>query len=125
MFRSLCYQGCRVEGRAQARAGDRQLFSIYLDWRLAAMRGMRTPMIVEAHPVTDSLTGFPPAREGMQVNALVFQRAPQPFSAIPVVKTNALGLGYSSLVHGLFNRCLVSDRLTHGTSLSLITNLRL
>ena len=36
-------------------------------------------MIVEAHPVTDPLTGFAPAPEGMQVDALVLQRAPQPF----------------------------------------------
>ena len=36
-------------------------------------------MIVEDHPVADPLTRLPPAREGMQVNALVLQRAPQPF----------------------------------------------
>ena len=36
-------------------------------------------MIVEAHPVTDPLSGLEPAREGMQVDALIFQRAPQPF----------------------------------------------
>ena len=36
-------------------------------------------MIVEDHPVADPLTGLPPAREGMQVDALVLQRAPQPF----------------------------------------------
>ena len=35
-------------------------------------------MIVKAHPVTDSLIGFPPAREGMRINALEFHRAPQP-----------------------------------------------
>ncbi len=37
-------------------------------------------MIVEDHPVADPLTGLPPAREGMQVDALVLQRAPQPFN---------------------------------------------
>lgn len=68
-----------MEGRAQAPAGGRQPFSIYPDRRLAAMRGMRAPMIVEAHPVTDPLTGFAPAPEGMQVDALILQRAPQPF----------------------------------------------
>ena len=36
-------------------------------------------MIVEAHPVTGPLTGFAPAREGMQIDALLLQRAPQPF----------------------------------------------
>lgn len=36
-------------------------------------------MIGEAHPVTDPLTGFAPALEGMQVDALVPQRAPKPF----------------------------------------------
>src|SRR5712691_2254922 len=42
------------------------------------MRGMRAPMIVEDHPVADSLTSLPPAREGVQIDALVLQRAPQP-----------------------------------------------
>jgi hypothetical protein len=59
-----------MEGRAQARAGGRQSYSIYTDRRLAAMRGMRAPMIVEAHPVTDPLTGLEPpekaCRYGLQ-----------------------------------------------------------
>ncbi len=78
MFRSLRYQGCRAEVRAQARAGGRQPFSIYTDRRPATMGGMRAPMVVEGHPVADPLAGLPPAREGMQIDALVFQRAPQP-----------------------------------------------
>ena len=64
-----------MEGRAQARAGGRQPFSIYTDRRLAAMRGMRAPVIIEGHPVADPLAGVAPAGEGMQIDALVLQRA--------------------------------------------------
>ncbi len=78
MFRSLRYHGCRAEGRAQARAGGRQPFSIYTDRRLAAMRGMRAPMVVKDNSVADPLAGLSPAREGMQIDALVFYRTPQP-----------------------------------------------
>jgi len=35
-------------------------------------------MVVEGHPPADPLAGLAPAREGMQVGALVLQRAPQP-----------------------------------------------
>ena len=59
----------------QARAASRQPFSIYPDWRLAAMRGMRTAVVVEDHPVADPLAGVAPAGEGMQIDALVLQRA--------------------------------------------------
>src|SRR5277367_6636601 len=41
------------------------------------MRGMRAPVIVEDHPVTDPPTSLPSAREGMQIDALVLQRTPQ------------------------------------------------
>ena len=64
-----------MEGRAQARAGGRQPFSIYTDRRPAAMRGMRTAVVVEDHPAADHLAGVAPAGEGMQVDALVLQRA--------------------------------------------------
>ena len=43
------------------------------------MGRMRTLVIIEAHPVIYLLTGFSPAREGMQVDALVLKRAPQPY----------------------------------------------
>ena len=36
-------------------------------------------MVVEAHPVANPLSGLAAAREGMQIDALVFERAPQPF----------------------------------------------
>jgi hypothetical protein len=61
-----------MEGWAQARAGGRQPFSMYPDRRLAAMCGMRALVVVEGHPVADSLTSLAPTREGMQIDALVF-----------------------------------------------------
>ena len=39
------------------------------------MRGMRTAVVVEDHPVADPLAGIAPAGEGTQVDALVLQRA--------------------------------------------------
>jgi hypothetical protein len=69
MFRFLRYQGCRVEGRAQARARGQQPFSIYTEYtdrRFAAMRGMRTAVVIEDHPVIDSSAGVAPTGEGMQ-----------------------------------------------------------
>ena len=33
-------------------------FSIYTDWRFATMRGMRTAVVVEGHPVADPLAGL-------------------------------------------------------------------
>ena len=69
-----------MEGRAQARTASRQPFSIYPDRRRAAMRGMRAPVIVEDHPVADSLTGLTTAREGVQIDALVLEAAPQTFN---------------------------------------------
>src|SRR3546814_10389628 len=42
------------------------------------MGGMRAPMVIKGHPPADPLAGLAPAREGVQVDALVLQRAPQP-----------------------------------------------
>ena len=42
------------------------------------MGAVRASMIVEGDPRADPLACFSPAREGMQVDALVFERTPEP-----------------------------------------------
>ena len=50
-------------------------------------------MIVEDHPVADPLTGLPSAREGMQVDALVLQRAPSGKSVEPSTRERNAVIG--------------------------------
>jgi hypothetical protein len=63
----------RLEGRAQARAGDRQSIQIYTGRCRTTMRGVRAPVVVEVDPVADTHARILPAGEGMQVDAFVLQ----------------------------------------------------
>ena len=40
---------------------------------------MRSAVIVVINPASDVLTGFPAAGEGIQIDAFIFEAAPQPF----------------------------------------------
>src|SRR3546814_5882597 len=53
------------------------------------MGGMRAPMVIKGHPPADPLAGLAPAREGVQVDALVLYRAPQPLDKDVVEKAAA------------------------------------
>ncbi len=68
------------------------------------MGGVRTPVIVDVDPSIDPISGIAPAREGVQIDALVFEGSPKPLDKDVVEKPHLA-------VHGgrmpaSFRRCV-------------------